>query len=200
MLPYDEAVFVAHVRRLDPSSRGAFLADVLRAAGNTVEDRDGAVVQEDGTRVTVGVRTDAGEATPQILDARELAELVAYGLSEGAARECCERHLGAPPSKLEAPARLRVRRRVHAVGPAVRPALTLLVVFSMLFAIGLGTGAPAADSPDAANASGATAVQERFTEQSVPPAPEYGEVAKSSQEPQSPAITPEDSESGDDSE
>lgn len=174
MHPFDEAVFVAHVRQLSPSSKRTFLADVLRAKGHRVEIRDGAVIIEAENGARFGVPADASGDPIQIVDARKLADMVAYGLSEGAAREVCETHLGAPPASLEAPARLRVRRRAAALQPAVRPALALLVVISVLGVIGLGPGPAPTESAETAHATGTTEISERFTEPSVPPAAEYG--------------------------
>lgn len=193
MLPFDETVFVSHVRRLGPTSQRAFLADVFRAMGHEVEIRDGAVVvRKEGTQSRFGVPADAGDGRLQVVDASELAEMVAYGLSEAAARECCERHLGAPPAGLEAPATVRVRRGAASLRPALSPALTLLVVLVLLGAIALGPGAPPAQSADDDGASNGSAVGERVTEQSVPPEAEYESTAAQVFAPQWPAGPPED--------
>lgn len=169
MLPFDEAVFVAHFRRLDPAGQRAFLADVRRAAGKTVRISDGLVVSEGGHRRRLAVpAVGRRDAADRVVDGAELAEMVAYGIPSEATRACCRTHLGAAPADLSPPTTLRVRRGAAGLRPAVRPALALLTLVLLLGAVGLPADLAPEATPD-------TDTLDRVTEQSVPPAAEYGD-------------------------
>jgi hypothetical protein len=174
MLPFDEAVFEAHVRRLSPSARRAFLAAVMRAAGHEARLRDGTVRLADGTEVVFGQAEFDSRASGRTVTAERLAELLAYGMPDRAARKCCEAHLGAPPSALEAPFGLRARRRVAAFRPRLGPALGILLVLASLGVGGLGAEPPRTAPGEDVDSAVPDPLEERPTEPSVPPAAEYG--------------------------
>ena len=128
------AVLAHHVRRLDAGACAALVADLWRARGyeTSREGRDVVATGRDGTlRIRVGswVETadppdvlvsrrggrdvrEAAAAGVRVVDAEGLAGMLRYAVDREAARELCERHLGAPPGDLRPPTRERLRARL----------------------------------------------------------------------------------------
>jgi hypothetical protein len=111
---------------------------------------DRRVVTGDADIVIVG--TDAGVTTPgtDILDATDLANILAYGLKRVTANELCARHLGAPADRLTPPL---VERSVHRVKESARVVILVAAVSILVLAVAINAGGSLIGSPDTTGSS-----------------------------------------------
>jgi len=157
-----------HVRRLDAEGLAALVADLWEARGYETT-RDGSDVLVRGTSGSVRVRVAPGggvapDATADVVvapggydgdgdgvrtvDATAVAELLGYAVDRQAARDICNRHLGAPPAALPPPLSDRLRERAGALA-SVTPAVLGVGALAVVLVIGVGgvaiTSGPAGD-------------------------------------------------------
>lgn len=154
MSSYDPSVVAYHVRRLDSDALRALVADLWSARGFETTVEDGTVRASDDSetvRIAVGVPPRDGSVdvvvTPhgttgepgdrQVVDATDVAEMLRYAVGPAAARDLCERHLGAPPEALRASPATRLRRRATGVVERTPPALVVLAVVVVVGLAGL---------------------------------------------------------------
>jgi hypothetical protein len=146
-----------HVRRLDAEGLAALVADLWEARGyETTRDgsdvlargRDGSVrvrvapgggVSSDGAAdVVVAPGGDDGDGdSVRTVDAAGVAKLLGYAVGRQAARDICDRHLGAPPADLPPPLSDRLRERAGALAPAA-PAVLGIGALAAVLVIGVG--------------------------------------------------------------
>ena len=98
------------------------------------------------------VGTDAGVAAPStdILDATDLANILAYGVERVTANELCARHLGAPADRLPPPL---VERSVYRVKESARVVILVAAVGILVFAVVINAGGSLIGSPDTTGSS-----------------------------------------------
>jgi hypothetical protein len=136
MSEFDRAVVERRLRKLDERALTALVDDLWAARGyRTTRDGRSVVATREGESVrlrVVGsaswrpvcwraggdadivVSVDAVTAAPDadVVDAADLAELLAYGIERATTHRLCARHLGSPPDRLSLPLTDRVVRRI----------------------------------------------------------------------------------------
>lgn len=155
MREFDRTVVERHLRRLDERALVALVDDLWAARGyrtardgpRVVATRDsesvrlrvvGSVSWHPGRRrvvvddADVVVSTDAAATAPgaDIVDAADLADILAYGVKRATAHELCARHLGSPPDQLSSP--LADRSSFPAVAATQRGILVAATGFFLL--------------------------------------------------------------------
>ncbi len=170
------AVLEYHLRRCDRETLAALVADlwaargygttreagVVRAAhaGETVHVGVGAAAAASDEAVDVVVAPDgvAPDRDVRVVDAADLAELLAYAVDRPVARTLCERHLGASPAALPVPPLTRARRRTARVLDGATPVVAVTAVVLLAVAGVLAGAVPPGGDSGAADAGEADIV------------------------------------------
>jgi hypothetical protein len=144
----DRSALLARLRRLDPATRAAVVADCWAAAGHDVEREATAVrVEASGGRRRLSTVDDP--TADRVLDAAAVREVLLYRVDRPDADRIAERHLGAPLDGLRQPLG---RRAASAVRALATPATVVLAVVLVGAAGGL-VGGEGADQPTTATAT-----------------------------------------------
>lgn len=201
MSAFDPALVERQLRGLCGPELAALVADLWAARGyETTRDGSSVVATRDGESVricvvgdhrwrpwrqhpidedaAVVVSADTGVTAPgaDVVDAADLADVLAYGVERTTARELCVRHLGARPGRLS-PSPLE--RPVQRAGAATRRGTPVAAVGILLLGVVLAAtgGFALVGSPDPAGASTDSPVTPVSPATEPPPLPPAGDGA-----------------------